>query len=530
MKFLSRFTTLTYAFLVLLASACDSDNEPGTSLVSYLTQLKSIGLSAGVLSPQFAPDIREYDVMLSRDNYAITVNTLPRTLGADIEMFVNGNKVDSTFPLQVGLNRLVIRVSFNKKFTEYVVNIEREALRITTIDTVTLQPGAFEILETTSGFEFVYGDSMENVDMQIALDDSLATAIVFDPVFAATYSDHIPLRPGINRLQIIVTADDRETTRIYDLTITRNPWILVNEQAPFSQRDGLLLVEFKGKLWMFGGYPFNPPNNIHVWVSSDGENWEYAATPPTELLRHAVTPVVYKDKIWVISGDGKNDVWNSADGVNWTQIATDLPWGNRYSPYLFSFKGKLWLMGGFSWWDESGTFVLPDGVPPEGFNDVWTSEDGITWEKVLDHAPWAPRGMTHGSIVFNNRMWIIGGGIKDADTIEAYNDVWSSEDGLVWEQMPDAPWERRYHFSAAVFENKIWITDGSVYPRQSNMSNEVWFTEDGRTWTELKGTPWPARHASGLVSFQNKLLLLGGMGLDGITRNDIWKLNPGNTY
>src|SRR5690606_23311872 len=512
MRFTSRLKYLAYVFAFVMAFACDSDNEPKPNSVSHLSRLMHLNLSAGELNPQFSPETLEYDTWVSRDNYSLTVTAAGGFLPVDIQYFLNEKKVDPTFPLKVGLNRLVIRVSFGEDVTEYVINVEREGLRVTTIDTVALAPQAVEIEETASGYEFVYGYTTEFADLQLTLDDSLATSIVVNKVTGSEYSNQIPLQPGINRLEIIVTADDGETTRSYDLNITRNPWQLVAEAAPFSKRDGALVVEFKGKLWLFGGYPFDPPNNMHIWVSADGENWEYAATPPTDLLRHAVTPVVYDDKMWVISGDGKNDGWSSPDGINWTQVATDLPWGYRYSPYVFAFKGKLWLMGGHSWWDEAGIYVLPDGVPPVGFNDVWSSEDGITWEKVLDHAPWAPRGMTHGSVVFNGRMWIIGGGIKDSETIEAYNDVWSSEDGIVWERMPDAPWERRYHFSAAVFENKIWITDGSVYPSQSNMSDEVWFTEDGRTWTQLKATPWPARHASSLVPFNNKLLLLCGMG------------------
>lgn len=534
MMLASRTKFFGYVLVALAATACDSENEPRHGSASVLSQLKSLAVSSGELSPQFTWKVLEYNVTVDRENYSITVTAIPLFSKTKVEMFLNDVEVDSSFRLKVGMNRLVIRVASTvdpDAMSEYIVNIDREALRNTTLDTLIVQQQpVIEIQKTGSGYEFVYDYSVDNANIQVVLEDSLATAVVASKVSGSVYSDPVHLSTGINHLEIVVTADDGETTRSYDLTITRNPWILVDEEAPFSRRDGALVVEFKGKLWLFGGYPFDPPNNINIWVSSDGENWSLAGTPPTELLRHAVTPIVHQDKIWVISGDGKNDVWNSANGVNWSQIATNLPWGYRYSPYLFSFQGKLWLMGGFSWWDENGNFVIPDGGPTIGYNDVWSSEDGVIWNKVLEHAPWTPRAMTHGSVIFNDRIWIIGGGIKDADTIEAFNEVWSSEDGIHWDQMPDAPWEPRYHFSAAVFDGRIWITDGSVYPRQSNLSNEVWFTEDGKSWTELKGTPWPNRHASGLIEFQNNLLLLCGMNLDGVTLNDIWKLESGNSY
>jgi len=49
------------------------------------------------------------------------------------------------------------------------------------------------------------------------------------------------------------------------------------------------------------------------------------------------------------------------------------------------------------------------GIDGDGFtNDVWESEDGIAWIKVIGSADFESRGY-HSSVVHMNRMWIIGG-------------------------------------------------------------------------------------------------------------------------
>ena len=58
----------------------------------------------------------------------------------------------------------------------------------------------------------------------------------------------------------------------------------------------------------------------------------------------------------------------------------------------------MWLMGGY------------------GFNEVWFTEDGISWINTNASGHWSPREM-HASTVYNNRIWVMGG--------DGLNDVWS---------------------------------------------------------------------------------------------------------
>ena len=96
-----------------------------------------------------------------------------------------------------------------------------------------------------------------------------------------------------------------------------------------------------------------------VWSSTDGGTW--SLVKPNTFLdkdfdptsdwegRHTAGYVVYKSKMWIISGDANqghihNDVWNSADGKTWSYVnkSRDVPWGPRVLHYTLVFKDKIW--------------------------------------------------------------------------------------------------------------------------------------------------------------------------------------------
>jgi hypothetical protein len=221
--------------------------------------------------------------------------------------------------------------------------------------------------------------------------------------------------------------------------------------------------------------------------------------------------------MWIVGGDKitghyQNDVWSTADGVNWERATNQVPWANRATQYVLSFGDRLWLMGGQQ--------IFETSLPVVAYNDVWTSEDGVNWQQVTAAAPWSPRGLIMGSVVFQGRMWVIGGGQYDVRTFN--NDVWSSADGLNWtEVLAQAPWAPRQFQSIAVFDNKLWVLAGGDAGSQGGL-NDVWYSTDGAQWTQLSGTPWIARHAATTIVHDNYLWLTGGSDVS--PYNDVWKL------
>jgi hypothetical protein len=314
-------------------------------------------------------------------------------------------------------------------------------------------------------------------------------------------------KPGGSILKIRGSNTSNDGSREYIINVFRDPWKF-HGNGPFEARDGAAILEFKNQLWLLGGWKKDGVDS-DIWVSEDGITWKDLGIAPWSG-RHCAGAVVFKDKIWILSGDGLEDVWSSPNGVDWVRELESAPWGKRYAPYVLTFDNKIWLMGGQTFYS----------TPTRGFNDVWSSADGVNWKLVKKKAPWKPRAMIHGQVVFQNKIWIIGGGLKGLHQPIQYNDVWSTTDGFHWKkEAKRSPWAPRYHFSTNTFNGKIWISDGSLGD-QNNLSNEVWSSANGKNWTRLPNIPWQPTHATSLVPFRNSLFLIGGY-----IRNEIWELN-----
>jgi hypothetical protein len=180
--------------------------------------------------------------------------------------------------------------------------------------------------------------------------------------------------------------------------------------------------------------------------------------------------------------------------------------------YTVSFNDRIWVMGGQT---------VPQFAPAAEvfYNDVWNTEDGASWTRVIERASWPARGMIGGAAEFKGRIWILGGGTYDTPTSprKFYNDVWSSPDGVRWERHVErAPWYPREYHEVAVFDDRLWVLEGW------NGSNrqDVWYSEDGEHWQELPGTPWAPRHAASVFVHDGALWMVAGNNME----PDVWKL------
>ena len=62
------------------------------------------------------------------------------------------------------------------------------------------------------------------------------------------------------------------------------------------------------------------------------------------------------------------------------------------------YDNRIWVMGGLI-----GGFLWANNA-----KDVWYSTDGTTWIQATPTASWEIRS-GHTSVVFNNWMWVMGG-------------------------------------------------------------------------------------------------------------------------
>jgi hypothetical protein len=241
--------------------------------------------------------------------------------------------------------------------------------------------------------------------------------------------------------------------------------------------------------------------------------------------------VVFKDRLWIMGGwfdsfsAPPRDVWSSADGKEWQQATREAPWKHSDLPMTVVFKDRMWLMGG--WFNGR---LAGHGAS----NAVWSTTDGVQWEQVTRAAGWSPR-IAAGAVVFKDRMWILGGteNYYFGDDTSLKNDVWSSADGKEWKrETAHAPWSPRAYHAAVVHDGKIWVLGGGNYVPKYQAFNDVWCSDDGVHWQQVtQAAPWHPRIWFSAVVYRDRLWVLGGWSNNPAKNwGDVWYSRDGNQW
>ena len=287
-------------------------------------------------------------------------------------------------------------------------------------------------------------------------------------------------------------------------------WTSATGAASFPARSLHSSVVFLNSLWVIGGQDFSANFFNDVWNSTDGSSWTQETSSAAFPARSGHSSVVFDNKLWVIGGQGNSgllhDVWYSTDGVTWTQATDSAAFTARWGHTSVVFDNKMWVIGGYTD-DGSGNYAYA--------NDVWYSTDGISWTQVPVTTAFPARNF-HTSVVFDNRMWVIGG---NSDTQE-FNDVWSSPDGAVWTEETSSAFDSgRFGLSSVADSSGMWAIAGSG---NSVTLQEVWNSTDGVTWSETTGSaPFPGRQSHTSVIFDNRIWVIAGAGTTQ-SYNDVW--------
>ena len=299
-------------------------------------------------------------------------------------------------------------------------------------------------------------------------------------------------------------------------------------------------VVFNGKIWVLGGY--NGKNLNDVWSSPDGATWT-ELTPKDKngntvaketavanknwwTARYLHTSVAFKDKIWVMGGDdntGKklNDVWSSPDGATWTEltpkdkngntvaketaVANKNWWTARHLHTSVVFKDKIWIIGGLS---------------VDFSNDVWSSTDGSTWMEEDNNTSMIGDFIyKHTSAVFKGKIWVIGG--EFVGNIGEGKSVWSSTKGKTWNKgtanLPNA-----VNYAKAVkYKDRLWSFGGGI-----NQKKSFWSSANPATGWTAENTLSSNLTQTQAVVFKNRIWLLGGY-YDGTRTDKVWKMGTG---
>lgn len=301
-------------------------------------------------------------------------------------------------------------------------------------------------------------------------------------------------------------------------------WVRVAERTGFSPRDSCGELVFGDRIWLLGGWVDSfqdPPRD--VWSSADGIQWTRATD--SAAWKHSDFPMAltFRGKMWVMGGwhggrlphaSASNSVWSSTDGATWTCEAEAAGWSPRMAAGAVVFKDRMWILGGV----QKYYFGTDDDLKA----DVWSSADGVNWEQATEKAPWSPRAYL-GAVAHGGKLWVMGGG-NYLPGYQARNDVWSSPDGVNWTlETESAPWSPRIWFSTEVYRDRIWVLGGWSNNPSRNW-DDVWHSRDGKTWTRLETeTTWKPRHEHSSYVFRDKLWVVGGHAAP--LTNDVWQLH-----
>jgi len=289
------------------------------------------------------------------------------------------------------------------------------------------------------------------------------------------------------------------------------------------------------RIFLAGGSSINPLNHAFrpsvnkVISSNDGVSYTQLTASALWSPRSNHTLTSFFGLLFVMGGANPhgpgpyteyNDVYVTIDGSNWIQWLTNAPWAPRSGHDTILLNGQLFLMGGSTW--------LNPNLPRTYLNDVWSSPDGQNWT-FLGNAPWAGRDR-FASVIFNNQIFVIGG----KGHPQSFADVWSSPDGINWIQHPNAPWSSfRHGHSALVFNGKIYLIGGGMVT-SGFLTNDVWSSVDGTNWVqETASAPWSTRMDHVSLVFDGYMWVIGGLDYSGtvslynIIYTDAWKSRDG---
>jgi hypothetical protein len=236
--------------------------------------------------------------------------------------------------------------------------------------------------------------------------------------------------------------------------------------------------------------------------------------------------VVFQNKLWVLGGryedtskNNSNDIWNSDDGMHWTLVSAKVPWSLRgLRNNCVVHNDRIWVIG-----VADPTYSLKAG-------DVWSTADGVTWERTASAG--FPARNYPGCLSYKGKLWVIGGSTA---IDEQLFDVWSSIDGRQWHQAGySTSWNAREGLSSFVFENKMWVICGSNLSGSSvHYFNDIWFSVNGVEWNEVKAdsvrdaglqyiASWPGRERLSCAVFNGAIYAGYGEWYKGF-RNDLWR-------
>ena len=302
-------------------------------------------------------------------------------------------------------------------------------------------------------------------------------------------------------------------------------WKKVETPTPWENRDSAEVYEWQGSLYLFGGLNGNGTLDANgmpqydkakyfndIWKSEDGLQWERVVEQSDLPPMRAMSIIPFKGSLYLLNGwmpDGGHNpsIWKSQDAVHWQKVVTKVPFPVREGQRILEHEGKLYMFAGIDY----------DIHTP--YNDVWVSEDAITWKPLTRNAAW--EGRWDDDVAFyNNNFWLIGGMSSGA---VGYDDIWKSPNGITWTKASSTTmFGKRQGQVVLTYRGALWLV-GGLDTKSNNGEGDTWFSTDGDHWEKItQENMWTGREDHRVIVFKGKMILLTGMDTNWNWTNDIW--------
>lgn len=333
----------------------------------------------------------------------------------------------------------------------------------------------------------------------------------------------------INLIAIFLSVTLLQITSIHALTTAPAPlnWTQLASITPLGKRYDSAYTYAYEQLVILGGIGGTARD---VWTSVDGITYEQRIHIAPWSSRQSFDAVTYHnttsniDTIYIDGPSG--DIWSTTDnGIQWKQLTA-----NAYSNENRLF-GCMVVMPETEILYQIGGISSPYNSDNSHMNnDIYTSIDGgITWSLIIPTTNiFSPR-YGHRCLVDNITGQIILTGGKDGVSNVWLSDVWSTYDGIVWQQLnSDAFIGRQQHGLIQNTYGTLFIIagEGSDSNGYGEALHDVYIsTDSGVTWIRQPDAPFVPRYNSMILCNENNIIYVICGETTTSMLSDVWSVN-----
>lgn len=262
-----------------------------------------------------------------------------------------------------------------------------------------------------------------------------------------------------------------------------------------TARIGMGVCVLGSKIYTFGGNDGNAISNKVEVYDILTNNW--SSKTPMQNTRGFFATCISNNNIYLIGGT-QNETFTPVLSLTeefipstsgWNSKA-DLPTPRGAAAYASVF-GKIYVISGrtgykdqYSQYPQTNVVEVYDPT-----NNSWTEKASI------------PQSRTHScSIVFDNKIYVIGGEGRIVQLYDPASDSWTTK-----AELPSGTF---HNASAAVANGKIYVFGGFDLGNLEGTSTLFEYTPSSNSWKQLRDLPIKLS-ISNAVSYNNKIYILG---------------------